>query len=151
MEPFTQDATRQNDKTMSQASIARIGSGANFQPNRLHILSPQPIRGTPRQLVLFPDKMDAKTEQLLIEIEKNPVIYDKSQREYKDVTKRKDIFNEIGERLNLTGKSICMLYNDFSIEEVSLDSVGKITERDITAYIKMTKYVDIALVDPVTI
>ena len=45
-----------------------------------------------------------KTEALILEISKNNVIYDKTDRFYKDVTKRRDIYQEIGVRIGLTGK-----------------------------------------------
>ena len=46
-----------------------------------------------------------KTEAPIIEISKNQVVFDKSSKYYKDTTKRRDIFQEIGEKIGLTGKS----------------------------------------------
>ena len=45
-----------------------------------------------------------KTELMLIEIEKNPVVFNKGHKYYKDVTKIKDVWKEIGMKLGLTSK-----------------------------------------------
>ena len=49
------------------------------------------------------EQTEDKTE-MLIEIEKNPVVFNKGHKYYKDVTKKKDVWKEIGLRLGLTSK-----------------------------------------------
>ena len=48
-------------------------------------------------------KMDAG-ENLILEVQKNPVLYDKSNAQYKDQRMKKDLWIQIGARLGLDGK-----------------------------------------------
>lgn len=43
-------------------------------------------------------------ERLIIEVEKNPVLFDKSHHLYKEAAKKADIWNAVGARIELTGK-----------------------------------------------
>ena len=45
-----------------------------------------------------------KTEQLILEVQKNPIIYDKNHKDYKDIVKKRDFFTDIGNRVGLTGR-----------------------------------------------
>lgn len=47
--------------------------------------------------------MPDKTEEIISEIEKNPILYDKSLKGYKDVDKKKDVWKAIAKRVGLTG------------------------------------------------
>ena len=38
---------------------------------------------------------------MIIEISKNPVLYDKTDKNYKDMKKRRDIYHKIGEKIGL--------------------------------------------------
>ena len=44
-----------------------------------------------------------KTEVLILEVEKNPVLFDKADKSYKEAVKKKDIWKGIGEKVGLTG------------------------------------------------
>ena len=43
-------------------------------------------------------------EFLINEVEKNPLLFEKTDREYKDTRKKKDVWDEIGGRLGLSDK-----------------------------------------------
>ena len=40
-----------------------------------------------------------KTEMLILEVSKNPVLFDKTEEAYKDATKKKNIWKGIGEKI----------------------------------------------------
>ncbi|ESO92212.1 hypothetical protein LOTGIDRAFT_162867 [Lottia gigantea] len=46
-----------------------------------------------------------KTEVLILEVEKNPVLFDKAEKTYKETVKKKDIWKGIGEKVGLTDNS----------------------------------------------
>jgi hypothetical protein len=48
------------------------------------------------------DKTPHKTEQIIIEIEKYPTLYDKTLRDFKDIEKKKDIWRKIAKSVQLT-------------------------------------------------
>jgi len=43
------------------------------------------------------------SEAIIIEVEKNNVLFDKSQRDYKNIDKKRDIWKAIGKKVGLTG------------------------------------------------
>ena len=49
-----------------------------------------------------PETMD-KTKILILEVAKNPVLFDKAEKAYKKAVKKKDIWKGIGEKIGLTG------------------------------------------------
>ena len=49
------------------------------------------------------DKTVDKTEAMILEIEKNHVLYDKADTDYKDIMKKRDIWKAIGQKVRLTG------------------------------------------------
>ncbi|ESP05348.1 hypothetical protein LOTGIDRAFT_152192 [Lottia gigantea] len=55
-----------------------------------------------------------KTEVLILEVEKNPVLFDKAEKTYKETVKKKDIWKGIGEKVGLTGS-----LNRYQIEKFS--------------------------------
>ena len=48
------------------------------------------------------ESMD-KTEVLILEVSKNPVLFNKAEKAYKDIAQKKDIWKGIGEKIGLTG------------------------------------------------
>ena len=48
--------------------------------------------------------MSDKTELIILEVEKNPILCDKSRSDYKEVHKKKDVWRDIAARLALTGE-----------------------------------------------
>ena len=44
-----------------------------------------------------------KTEAMILEVEKNRVLYDKSDKNYKDCMKKRDKWKAIGQKIGLTG------------------------------------------------
>ena len=50
----------------------------------------------------MPDPTMDKTEAMILEIEKNHVTYDKEDKDYKDITKKRDIWKAIGQIVGLT-------------------------------------------------
>jgi hypothetical protein len=50
-------------------------------------------------------KMPDIIERLIVEVEKHPILYDKSLQEYKDTDKKDRVWKEVSDKLNLTGKS----------------------------------------------
>ncbi|XP_064597534.1 transcription factor Adf-1-like [Liolophura sinensis] len=51
------------------------------------------------------EKMDKK-EVMILEVAKNTVLFDKSDKAYKETVKKKDIWKAIGEKIGLTGKEV---------------------------------------------
>lgn len=63
-----------------------------------------------------------KTEELILEIEKNPILYDKSRSDYKDADKKKDVWKEIADRVGLTREYTIFLITR-NKREPSIDTV----------------------------
>ena len=66
--------------------------------------------------------MDYKTEKLINEISKNHVLYNKQDRKFKDMKKRRDIYQEIGEKIGLTGKLSQGICDEKSFKSISIDT-----------------------------
>ena len=49
-------------------------------------------------------------EKLILEVEKNEVLYNKSSQMFKDIRKKQDIWREIGERLQCSGKHVLLTF-----------------------------------------
>ena len=49
-------------------------------------------------------------EKLILEVQKNEILYDKTNRMFKDITKKQDIWNEIGEKLQCSGKHVWLTF-----------------------------------------
>ncbi len=49
-------------------------------------------------------------EKLILEVEKNEILYDKSSEAFKDVRKKLDIWKEIGERIKCNGKRVWLTF-----------------------------------------
>ena len=58
--------------------------------------------------------MEDKTEKTIIEISKNPVLYDKTDKNNKDMKKRRDVYHEIDEKIGLTGKLSQGILGDYA-------------------------------------
>ena len=44
-----------------------------------------------------------KTEAMIMKFKKNPVLFDKTEKDYKDIVKKRDIWKAIGQKVGLTG------------------------------------------------
>ena len=50
-------------------------------------------------------------EELILEVKKNEILYNKSSKLFKDSRKKQDVWKEIGEKLKYTGKHVCLTFN----------------------------------------
>ena len=66
------------------------------------------------------ESMD-KTEVLILEVSKNPVLFNKTEKAYKDIAQKKDIWKGIGEKIGLTGMWLTFYFarfnNDMELEK----------------------------------
>ena len=43
-----------------------------------------------------------KTEEIIVLVERNPTLYDKTEKNHRDTTKKKDVCKELGQKVGLT-------------------------------------------------
>lgn len=50
-----------------------------------------------------------KTDKIIIEVEKNPILFDKKEKDYKDAAKKRDVWKHIAQGVGMTGNNIHVL------------------------------------------
>ena len=71
--------------------------------------------------------MEDKTEKMINEISKNPVLYNKTDKNYKDMKKRRDVYIIIAEKIGLTGKLSQGICDEISFKSISIDTFSQIS------------------------